>query len=269
MIPAIGVVGFGRMAQALLQPLLDQQLLDPAALRAVVGSEQSARLLSERFHLCVSTDPSSAWQQPLVLLAVKPQQLDAVAASLAATAPAGAGHGALLISVLAGVPLARLERCFPGWCCVRAVPNTPCLVRQGLTGLAFGGGLSPEQKALVHELFARVGEVFELPEAQLDAFLALSSSGPAYAALISEALADGAVAAGLPRALAQHLAQRMLAGSMALLQEQQLHPAQLKDMVASPAGTTMAGLRQLERSGLRTALIEAVLVAAERSRQLA
>ncbi|MFO7630764.1 MAG: pyrroline-5-carboxylate reductase [Prochlorococcaceae cyanobacterium] len=265
MIPAIGVVGFGRMAQALLQPLLDQQLLDPAAVRAVVGSEQSARQLSERFHLCVSTDPSSAWQQPLVLLAVKPQQLDAVAA----TAPAGAGQGALLISVLAGVPLARLERCFPGWCCVRAVPNTPCLVRQGLSGLAFGGGLSPEQKALVHELFARVGEVFELPEAQLDAFLALSSSGPAYAALISEALADGAVAAGLPRALAQHLAQRMLAGSMALLQEQQLHPAQLKDMVASPAGTTMAGLRQLERSGLRTALIEAVLAAAERSRQLA
>jgi pyrroline-5-carboxylate reductase len=114
-----------------------------------------------------------------------------------------------------------------------------------------------------------VGEVHELPEAQLDAFLALTSSGPAFVAVVAEALADGAVAAGLPRLLAQRLAHRTLAGSAALLQERDLHPGQLKDMVSSPAGTTIAGLRQLEKAGLRSALIEAVLAAAQRSRELA
>jgi len=118
------------------------------------------------------------------------------------------------------------------------------------------------------ELFAQVGEVLELPETQLDAFLALTSSGPAFVALVAEAMADGAVASGLPRAQALHLAHRTLAGTAALLHEQQLHPGQLKDMVTSPGGTTIAGVRALERSGLRSALIEAVVAAAERSRAL-
>jgi pyrroline-5-carboxylate reductase len=114
-----------------------------------------------------------------------------------------------------------------------------------------------------------VGEVVELPESQLDAFLALTSSGPAFVALVAEAMADGAVAAGLPRVQAHHLAHRTLAGTAALLHERELHPGQLKDMVSSPAGTTIAGLRELERAGLRSALIEAVLAAASRSRELA
>jgi pyrroline-5-carboxylate reductase len=184
----------------------------------------------------------------------------------AATAPPSSER--LLISVLAGVSLERLGRLFPGWRCVRAVPNTPCLVRQGLTGLAWGEGIDPEQREQVRQLFALVGAVHELPESQLDAFLALTSSGPAFVALVAEAMADGAVAAGLPRALALELAQRTLAGTAALLEERQLHPALLKDMVSSPAGTTIAGLRQLERAGLRSALLEAVLAAAERSREL-
>jgi pyrroline-5-carboxylate reductase len=120
----------------------------------------------------------------------------------------------------------------------------------------------------VQQLFAQVAEVVELPEPQLDAFLALTSSGPAFVALVSEAMADGAVAAGLPRALAQHLAHRTLAGTATLLHEQDLHPGQLKDMVSSPGGTTIAGLRRLEAGGVRSALLEAVLAAAERSREL-
>jgi pyrroline-5-carboxylate reductase len=169
---------------------------------------------------------------------------------------------------LAGVKLERLQRLFPGWRVVRSVPNTPCLVRAGLTALAWGEGLEAEQKDWLLELFAQVGEVLELPETQLDAFLALTSSGPAFVALVAEAMADGAVASGLPRAQALHLAHRTLAGTAALLHEQQLHPAQLKDMVTSPGGTTIAGVRALESSGLRSALIEAVVAAAERSRAL-
>jgi len=165
--------------------------------------------------------------------------------------------------------LERLQRLFPTRTCVRAVVNTPALVRSGLTALAWGRDPSPAQRDWLEQLFLRVGEVWALPEAQLDAFLALTSSGPAFVALVVEALADGAVAAGLPRSLALPLAQRTLAGTVALLEGKDLHPGQLKDMVSSPAGTTITGLRQLERSGLRSALLEAVLAAAERSRDLA
>jgi pyrroline-5-carboxylate reductase len=169
---------------------------------------------------------------------------------------------------LAGVRLERLQASFPGWRVVRAVPNTPALVRQGLVGLAYGEAVGPSQRQQVQRWFGQVGEVFELPESQLDGFLALTSSGPAFAALVVEALADGAVAAGLPRALATPLARKMLSGSMALMEQQGLHPGQLKDMVSSPGGTTIAGLRVLEQAGLRSALIEAVLSASERSRAL-
>jgi len=254
------------MAQALLFPLLESGQLNVAGVQAAVASQPSAeRLRAARPGLQVSTDPASAWVCEAVLLAVKPQQLEAVAA--AAPTPTSV-EPPLLISVLAGVTVARLQRLFPAWRIVRAVPNTPCLVRAGLTGLAWGEGVSAEQQAWVQQLVAQVGEVLQLPEAQLDAFLALTSSGPAFVALVAEAMADGAVAAGLPRVQAHHLAHRTLAGTAALLQEQHLHPAQLKDMVSSPGGTTIAGIRTLERGGLRSALIEAVVAAAERSRQL-
>ncbi len=263
-----GVIGLGRMAQALLFPLVESGQVPAAGVRAAVATLASAQRLAQ---LCpdlqIGLDATPAWGAEMVLLAVKPQQLEAVAA-VAPASPAS-GHAPLLISVLAGVTLARLQRLFPGRRIVRAVPNTPCLVKAGLTGLAWGDGVSPEQQSWVLQLFAQVGEVLELPESQLDAFLALTSSGPAFVALVAEAMADGAVAAGLPRQQAHHLAHRTLAGTAALLQEQQLHPAQLKDMVSSPGGTTIAGLRALESGGLRAALIDAVVAAAERSRQLA
>jgi pyrroline-5-carboxylate reductase len=260
------VVGLGVMAQALLVPLLEAGRLEPGAVRAVVARESSARRLAAEHGLAVDTDPAAAWRCPTVLLAVKPQQIEAVAARV----PAWDGPAApLLISVLAGVSLARLARLFPGRRLVRAVPNTPALVGAGLTALAFGEGVEAEAQEWVRSLFAGVGEVMELPEVQLDAFLALTSSGPAFVAVVAEAMADGAVAAGLPRRLAMHLAHRTLSGTAALLQQRELHPGQLKDLVSSPGGTTIAGLRRLESGALRSALLEAVLAAAERSRELA
>jgi len=252
------------MAQALLFPWLEQGLLAPERVQAVVASAASAGRLQAQWPCRVTTDPAAAWGCDVVLLAVKPQQLEAVAAAAAPGPP-----GRLLVSVLAGVTLARLARLCPGWRCVRAVPNTPALVRAGLTGLAYGDGVEAAERAWLEALFAAVGEVLPLPEPQLDAFLALTSSGPAFVALVAEAMADGAVAAGLPRDLALRLAPRTLAGTAALLEQQGLHPGQLKDMVSSPGGTTIAGLRQLERLGLRSALMEAVLAAAQRSRELA
>ena len=257
------MVGLGRMAQALLLPLLESGQVSREHVRAAVASAASAERLAAAHSLAVGTDAAPAWRAPVVLLAVKPQQLDAVAAAVPE------GCSGLLISVLAGVTLERLQRLLPAWRCVRAVPNTPALVRQGLTGLAYADSVTPAERDWVQGLFRQVGEVVDLPEPQLDAFLALTSSGPAFLAVVAEAMADGAVAAGLPRALAHRFTHRTLAGTAALLQEQELHPAALKDRVSSPGGTTIAGLRALERAGLRSALIEAVVAAAERSRELA
>ena len=268
---SLGVIGLGRMAQALLLPLLEQGTPSADEVIAVVGQAATVtRLASElpaELTLLAASDPQalSAWRAPMQLLAIKPYQLDQVAA---AAPPVHDESSPLLISVLAGITLERLQSSFPGRVCVRAVPNTPSLVRAGLTGLAWGQGVTEAQKLQVQALFSPVSEVLELPEERLDAFLALTSSGPAYVAMIAEAMADGAVAVGMPRDQAQHLAHRTLAGTAALLHEQQLHPAQLKDMVASPGGTTMAAIRRLEAAGLRSALIEAVVAAAEHGRSL-
>ena len=173
--PAFGVIGLGRMAQALVVPLLESGRVRADQLLAVVGGsgslEQRREALPAGIALVAADDPSAqqVWTAPVQLLAVKPQQLDSVAAA------AGSVTGQpLLISVLAGVSLARLQRLFPGHRCVRAVPNTPALVGAGLTALAWGEGIDPGQRDQVWQLFADVGEVLELAEAKLDSFLALT-----------------------------------------------------------------------------------------------
>ena len=272
---AFGVIGLGRMAQALVIPLIEQGLLPSDEVIAVVGRQDSVATLKERVpsgvRVVAASDPEAqdAWGASVQLLAVKPQVLDGVAASAPSAIETPESGSSLLLSVLAGVPLVRLQGLFPDRICVRAVPNTPCLVGQGLTGLAWGDGISDRQKQQVRSFFEPVSEVLELAEERLDAFLALTSSGPAYVALIAEAMADGAVAMGMPRSQAHHLAHRTLAGTAALLHEQELHPGELKDMVASPGGTTMAALRHLEKSGLRSALIEAVVAATQHGRRMA
>ena len=271
----LGVIGLGRMAQALVIPLIKQGLIPADEVIAVVGRSDSVATVSERVpsgvNVVAASDPAAqeAWGASVQLLAVKPQMLDGVAASAPSAIETPESGSSLLLSVLAGVPLVRLQGLFPDRICVRAVPNTPCLVGQGLTGLAWGDGISDQQMQQVRSFFEPVSEVLQLPEERLDAFLALTSSGPAYVALIAEAMADGAVAMGMPRAQAHHLAHRMLAGTAALLHEQELHPGELKDMVASPGGTTMAAIRHLEKSGLRSALIEAIVAATQHGRGMA
>jgi pyrroline-5-carboxylate reductase len=200
---------------------------------------------------------------------VKPQQFGKIKKSASFFQSDDQFPKPLLISVLAGITLKSLTDAFPGHTCVRAVPNTPSLVGEGLTGLAWGDEITADQKIAVRRIFEPISEIFELPERELDPFLALTSSGPAYIALVVEAMADGAVAAGLQRNLSNQLAHKTLSGTASLLREKRLHPAELKDVVASPAGTTISALRHLELAGLRSALIEAVVLAAQKSRQLA
>ena len=272
---SLGVIGLGRIAQAIILPLLEKGELLPENIFAIVGKSTSVKSVLKKLPSgiqVVHADDSLSevvWDTPIQLLAVKPNQLCLIKEKIGGAQNLKNSRRNLLISVLAGVNINRLETTFPNHACVRAVPNTPSLVAEGLTGLTWGRDVSLSQKQSVHKIFNPISEVFELPEEQMDAFLALTSSGPAYVSLITEALSDGAVAAGLPRIIANDLAIKTLAGTAALLDKNKLHPAELKDMVASPGGTTIAALRHLEKAGLRSALMEAVLAAASRSREMA
>ena len=262
------------MAQAIILPLIERGDFLPHEIFGVVGTKESVKRVADRMpkgiDIVCSCDPRAddVWDLPLKLLAVKPQQLPTIQNSLQNIVNKKSIKPSLLISLLAGVKVSSLEKIFSDMFCVRVVPNIPVLVGAGLTGFSSSKHLSSSDKLLVEKIFSPISEVLELPEKQLDAFLALTSSGPAYVALMVEALADGAVAAGLPRILAIELAQKTLVGTAKLLKEKNIHPGELKDMVSSPGGTTIAALRHLEKAGLRSALIEAVVVAAETSRKM-
>ena len=259
-----GMIGGGVMGEALLSRLLAQQIYQPD--QVIVSDPQAQRreFLAERYSISVTAENQVAAQVPVLLLAIKPQVFEAVTQQLK---PADS-ESQLILSILAGLPLRRLEAAFPGQPVVRSMPNTPAIVGAGITAIAAGALAQPEHLALARRVFAAVGEVVEVPESLLDAVTGLSGSGPGYLAVIVEAMIDGGVAVGLPRAVATQLAVQTLRGTAELLYVQKLHPAQLKDQVTSPGGTTIAGIAQLEQAGVRAALINAVQAACRRSQEL-
>ena len=174
-----------------------------------------------------------------------------------------------MISIAAGVPLARIETHLPpGSRVIRVMPNTPALVGASASAYALGKDAQPGDGVLEQKLLSAVGVAYQVKESLLDAVTGLSGSGPAYVFMIIEALSDGGVAAGLPRDIATKLAAQTLLGSAKLLLETGLHPGALKDMVTSPGGTTIEGLHELEKAGLNAALISAVRAATEKSKKL-
>ena len=264
----LGVIGGGVMGEALISRLLDQGIFAPGVIW-VSDPQASRREFLQQSYGVQTTDSNVAVVEraQIVLLAIKPQALATVAHQLAPSQPHTIAPP-LGLSILAGIPLARLTAYFPDWAMIRAMPNTPATVGAGITALAAGNGVSAEQLQQARTIFASVGEVVEVPESLMDAVTALSGSGPGYVALIAEALADGGVAVGLPRATATQLALQTLKGTAELLQQSALHPGELKDRVTSPGGTTIAGVAQLEAAGLRSALIEAIRAAHRRATEL-
>lgn len=203
----------------------------------------------------------------VLVLAVKPQQLRAVLGEMAG--PLALGPKRLVVSIAAGIPLsAILAQLGSDQRVVRVMPNTPCLVGESASAYCLGGAASDVDADVVQRLLGAVGLAVRLPEPLLDAVTGLSGSGPAFACLMIEALADGGVKAGLPRDVAQRLAAQTLLGTARMVLETGLHPGALKDAVASPGGTTITGLHELERAGVRGALMNAVEAAARRSREL-
>ncbi|MBB5350588.1 pyrroline-5-carboxylate reductase [Haloferula luteola] len=200
-----------------------------------------------------------------LLLCTKPQQ---AAAALSALRESATTEG-LLISVAAGLTLEWLGQHAPsGWRHIRCMPNTPALVGEGAAGFACSKNATEADRQTAHDLLGAVGSAHSLAEPLLDAVTGLSGSGPAFVFLMIEALADGGVRSGLPRDIALELAARTLRGAATMVLETGLHPGQLKDQVTSPAGTTIAGIAELEARGLRSALIEAVTAATRRSQEL-
>lgn len=258
----VAVLGTGTMGEAVLAAVL-RGGESPAGVVATARRPERAQELRSRHGVRV-VDLAAAAAADVVVLGVKPQQLDAVVAEVgAAVRP-----GTLVISLLAGVTTARLAAALPGTRVVRTVVNTPALVGAGVTVLAAGEGAQEDDVARAEQLLAATGTVMRLAESQLDAVTGVSGSGPAFVFAVADALAEGGVAAGLPRAVALQLAAATVMGAGRLMVETGQHPALLREQVTSPAGTTAAGLRELDAQGVRAALVSAVLAAAARSREL-
>jgi pyrroline-5-carboxylate reductase len=262
----VGFLGSGNMGEALIRGLAQAGLVPPGHIAA--SDVRGDRLAEMERQYGIGTTPDNAALvrgSDVVVLAVKPQIVGPVLREVAAVADATR----LIISLAAGVPTATLRTHLPGASrLIRVMPNTPALVLEGVTAIARSDGLHEGDLETAEELFGAVGRVVVLDEAALDAVTGLSGSGPAYVAVVIESLADGGVKMGLDRATAMTLAAQTVLGSAKLILETGIHPAQLKDMVASPGGTTIAGIAALEEGGIRRSFIGAVERATERSREL-
>ncbi|XVX20994.1 pyrroline-5-carboxylate reductase [Actinomycetota bacterium] len=257
----IAIFGAGAMGEAVIAGLTQAGGHD---IVIVEPREERAAELVERYGV-TSSDVAGAAGADTVLLVVKPYDV----AGLLGQLKEHLSPDALVISLAAGVTTEALEAPLSdGQPVARVMPNTPALIGQGMAAVSPGRHATAEHVARAREVLGACGEVVDVPEKQQDAVTALSGSGPAYLFYVADALIEGGVLEGLPRETARELAVQTLYGAAAMLKETGEHPAVLRERVSSPAGTTMAGLRELDLAGVRAALVSAVAAAAERSREL-
>jgi pyrroline-5-carboxylate reductase len=260
----VAVIGFGTMGQAVGGALVETGAYPPECVTAVAkGQSGSRRDRAAALGIGWVKDASDAARAAdVVLLAVKPKELGALLDTL--RAKGALDHHPLVISIAAGTKLAFLEERVPeGTPVVRAMPNTPCSIRKGMTVLVQGASAQASHMEVARKVFEPLGRVLEMEERYMDAVTSLSASGPAFVFIILEALAEGGVQCGLPRAVALELAAQMTMGSASMVLETGKHPAALKDEVTTPAGCTIAGLLTLEDGGLRSVVARAVEKAAQ------
>jgi len=262
---SLSFVGGGRMAEALISGVLSSKRYK--ADQVHVADPDTTRLdhLKRQYGVQISlTNHEAVVSGDVVVLAVKPQATAEVLRDIRDVLAKR-----LVISVVAGMQLRRIiEACGPQTRVIRAMPNMPAMIGEGMTALAIGPGVAENQVACARQIFESVGRVLPVDERFMDAVTGLSGSGPAYVFLMIEAMADGGVKMGLPRETASLLATQTVLGAARMVLETGQHPARLKDQVASPGGTTIAGLHRLEQGGLRGLLIDAVEAATKRSQEL-
>jgi len=262
----IGFIGAGQMATALAHGFLSAGLTTVDKLLASDIDEHARQRFTHATEAPATADSALVvGQSDMIFLAVKPQQMAQVAAGLRGNIPAKC----LVVSIAAGVRLASLAEWFgPELRMIRVMPNTPCLIEQGVCAYSLGEHATPEDGALVGKLLGALGEAWPVEEKLLDTVTGLAGSGPAFVYVMIEALGDAGVRMGLPRSIAAAMAAQTVRGAADMVLTTDEHPAVLKDRVASPGGTTIAGLQVLESGGVRASLMAAVEAATRRSREL-
>ncbi len=263
----IGFVGGGLMAEALIKGILQAELLPADQVMAADPAAARCELLRDRYGITVYPDASSMLGQcDIVVLAVKPQVMGVVLDSIVDVV----NDGHLVVSIAAGVTISFIESNLAGTGCrvIRVMPNTPAIVQEAASALSAGARATAADMTMAQSIFDAIGQSVVVDETYLDAVTGLSGSGPAYVFSFIEALVDAGVKVGLARPIAEKLALQTILGSVKLAMDSGDHPAQLRAMVTSPGGTTIAGLHVLERAGMQGIIMDAVEAATLRSQQL-
>ncbi|SMD06016.1 pyrroline-5-carboxylate reductase [Lentzea albidocapillata] len=260
----IAVLGAGKIGEALLSGLL-QGGRAASDLMFTEKHESRARALTEQYGFEAVTVSGAAAQADVLVVAVKPQDIEPLLVELAPVLR----PGTLIVSLCAGLPTALYERRLPeGTPVVRVMPNTPMVVGEAMSAVSGGSNATPEHLKVVEELLSTVGKVAVVPESQQDAVTALSGSGPAYFFYLVEAMIDAGILLGIPRDLASQLIIQSAVGAATMLAEGTSHPVILREAVTSPAGTTIMAIRELEKHGVRAAMLAAIESARDRSAEL-
>lgn len=262
----LSVLGAGKLGEILIKGLLEAAVIDVSNLVVTAGHQPRLDYLRERFGVSGTLSNQNAVEYAdVVLLGVKPQTVPVVLADIGSLLR----PSQILISVAASVSTAFIEKHLASPVpVIRAMPNTPCLLKKGMTGLSAGSNATQEHVELARFIFDSVGRTVVVDEKHMDAITGLSASGPAFVYIIIESLAEAGVKVGLPRDLATELAAQTVLGAGTMVLETAEHPAKLKDTVTTPAGCTIDGILELEEGGLRVTLIKAVVKATERAKQL-
>jgi pyrroline-5-carboxylate reductase len=263
----VAILGCGKLGESLLAGLLSANWLEPSEI--VVTGRREERLKELRGHYGVTATTSNAEavaDARLVVLAVKPQDFDALLGEIGPLVDADQ----TVLSVAAAIPTAAIEQHLsPTVPVVRAMPNAPATVHEGVAGICAGAHASDAHLALAEEVLSHVGAVVRVPERYMDAVTAVSGSGPAYFALLAEAMIEAGILLGLSREISTQLVVQTMFGTAKLLRDERIHPVELREAVTSPGGTTIRAIRELERAGVRAAFLNAIQAAMERSRELA
>jgi len=261
----LALIGGGKMGEAILAGLLSAGAVDATSIVVADTSADRRGAISDAYGVrCIDDARQAIEAADAIVLAVKPQVLPELVHDIAF----GVGS-ALVVSIAAGITLCRLEEMLPnGSAVIRVMPNTPVIVGEGMSVISRGSCATDEHVEFVTGLFGTVGRCIVMTEDQLDVATAISGSGPAYMAIIIDALARAGVQNGLTRHVAQQLAVQTMRGTARLIDATGMHPAQLIDDVSSPGGVTSAAIETLEESGLRSSLFKAVNAATRRSREL-
>jgi pyrroline-5-carboxylate reductase len=264
---AIAVLGAGKIGESLVAGLVSAKWCEPSEVVATVRDEQRAEELAERYGITTTLDNAEAVRgAPIVVIAVKPQDIEGLLAQIEdAVEP-----GQTVLTIAAAIPTALIEsHLAAGVPVVRAMPNTPASVHEGMAGIAAGAHAGEEHVAQAEDVLSHLGRTVRVSEDYLDAVTAVSGSGPAYFALLAESMIEAGILLGLGREIATDLVVQTMLGTAKLLRDGHMHPVELREMVTSPGGTTIAAIRELEQAGVRAAFLNAIQAAMVRSKELA